>query len=138
MKIYIASSWKNQHAVEMLTALLRAKGHEVISFVEKCFDELNTVAKIGENEWINSPAGRMAFEYDTKGATESDLVIYIGPSGMDAAAEVGAAWAKGIPILGLWAKGDPLGLMRLMMSSWHDNYKDLLRAVEKFYKISEI
>jgi hypothetical protein len=34
MKIYIASSWKNQHAVEMLTALLRDRGHEVLSFVE--------------------------------------------------------------------------------------------------------
>lgn len=35
MKIYIASSWKNQHAVEMLTDRLREIGHEVISFVEK-------------------------------------------------------------------------------------------------------
>ena len=30
MKIYIASSWKNVHAVEMLTALLRDKDHEVL------------------------------------------------------------------------------------------------------------
>ena len=35
MKIYIASSWKNQHAVEMLTDILRYKGHDVVSFVEK-------------------------------------------------------------------------------------------------------
>lgn len=33
-KIYIAASWKHEHAVEMLTALLRQKGHEVLSFVE--------------------------------------------------------------------------------------------------------
>ena len=29
MTIYIASSWRNQHAVEMLTALLRERGHTV-------------------------------------------------------------------------------------------------------------
>lgn len=28
--IYIASSWKNQHAVQMLTSMLRRKGHEVL------------------------------------------------------------------------------------------------------------
>ena len=31
MKIYIASSWKNQHAVQMMTALLRERGHEVVA-----------------------------------------------------------------------------------------------------------
>ena len=35
VRIYIASSWKNQHAVEMLTDLLRKAGHEVVSFVDK-------------------------------------------------------------------------------------------------------
>jgi hypothetical protein len=35
MKIYIAASWKHQHAVEMLTVLLRERNHEVLSFVEK-------------------------------------------------------------------------------------------------------
>ena len=28
MKIYIAASWKHQHAVEMLTFFLREAGHE--------------------------------------------------------------------------------------------------------------
>ena len=44
MKIYIASSWKNQHAVEMFSRLLRERGHEVVSFVEENFGE---IAKIG-------------------------------------------------------------------------------------------
>ena len=39
MKIYIASSWKNQHAVEMMTDMLRDKGHSVLSFVENNFGE---------------------------------------------------------------------------------------------------
>lgn len=34
MNIYIISSWKNQHAVELLTSKLREQGHDVKSFVE--------------------------------------------------------------------------------------------------------
>jgi hypothetical protein len=130
MKIYIASSWKNQHAVEMLTALLRAKCHEVISFVEKNFDELNIIQEVGFDTWINSENGKKAFEYDTNGATQSDLVIYISPSGKDASAEIGAAWATGVPIIALWAKSEDLGLMRRMINSWYYNYRELLEAVD--------
>jgi len=130
MKIYIASSWRNQHAVEMLTALLRAKGHEVVSFVEKDFDEPGKIQKIGLDAWINSEDGDKAFKYDTDGATKSNLVIYIAPSGKDAAAEVGAAWGAGIPIIALWAKGEDFGLMRRMINSWHGNYRELLEAVD--------
>lgn len=132
MKIYIASSWKNQHAVEMLTDLLRVRGHEVVSFVEKCFDEQNQVAEVGLDYWINSENGRKAFEYDINGATESDLVIYISPSGQDAAAEIGAAWGAGVPVIGLSAKGEQLGLMRRLVSHWRPNFRELLALVDEF------
>lgn len=131
MKIYIASSWKNQHAVEMLSALLRTNGHEVISFVENNFYELEIAKKIGFDEWIKSDGGKMAFDFDTRGATLSDLVIYISPSGKDAAAEVGAAWASGVPIIGLYAKGEDFGLMRRMVMTWYERYQDVLQAIEK-------
>lgn len=142
MKIYIASSWKNQHAVEMLTALLRAKGHTVLSFVEKNFGESATsgdgysTVQSGQTfeQWCWSKHGQMAFNFDTESATTSDLVIYIAPSGNDASAEIGAAWAKGIPIFGLWAKGENLGLMRRMMAHWFDTYTDLLKGVDTLQK----
>lgn len=132
MKIYIASSWKNVHAVELLTAELRKMGHEIVSFVENNFYELDVAKKVGFDQWINSEGGAQAFVFDTTGATTSDLVIYIGPSGKDAAAEVGAAWSKGIPILGLYAKGEDFGLMRRMILQWFDRYPELLAAVEAF------
>jgi len=131
MKIYIASSWKNQHAVEMLTEILRKMGHEVISFVEKAVsDEGRTNIKFDFEEWINSVDGHDKFKYDTDGATKSDLVIYIGPSGCDAWAEIGAAWASKRIIFGLWAKGEPSGLMRKMVC-WFTDYRELLLAVEE-------
>ena len=131
MRIYIASSWKNQHTVEMLTSLLRQSGHEILSFVENNYGEgHNHVTKEFDFEtWVNSSKSDQSSQYDTNGATTSDLVIYISPSGKDAAAEVGAAWGCGIPIYGLYAKGEDFGLMRKMISKWFDRYLDLLQAI---------
>ena len=135
MKIYIASSWKNQHAVEMLTILLREDGHEVLSFVENNYGEgHNHIAEIPVpfEEWVVSDQAEQSFKYDTNGATKSDLVIYISPSGKDAAAECGMAWAKGIPIIGLVAKGEDFGLMRRMMHEWVNRYTEVLKLVKYF------
>ena len=131
MKIYIASSWRNQHAVEMLTDLLRKEGHQVLSFVEKAVnDEDRTEIKFDFVKWINSEDGQKNFVYDTNGASQSDIVIYVGPSGTDAWAELGVAWSVGIRILGLWAKGEPAGLMRHMVE-WFYDYRELLKEVQK-------
>jgi len=127
MKIYIASSWKNQHGVEMLTALLREREHEVVSFIEIETKDNH----LQFDEWINSDGAQQCFVHDTDGATTSDLVIYYAPSGQDASAEMGAAWAKGIPILGLDAKGENIGLMRFMVTQWVDNYRALLLIIDK-------
>ena len=55
MKIYIASSWRNQHAVEMITEVLRSKGHNIISFVEKAVcDEGRSEIKFDVEKWIAS------------------------------------------------------------------------------------
>ena len=80
-------------------------------------------------DWIQTEKADQSFKYDSLGAMTSDLVIYIGPSGMDAAAELGMAYAKGKLILGLWSKGESFGLMRKMITVWFDNYKELLRTV---------
>lgn len=131
MQIYIASSWKNQHSVEMLTALLRKDGHQVHSFVEKAVsDEGRTNIKFDFEQWIYSQDGLEKFVYDTNNAVGADLVVYVGPSGTDAWAEVGAAWGSGVRILGLWAKSEPAGLMRHMIE-WFTDYKDLLVAVNE-------
>jgi len=128
MRIYIASSWRNQHAVEMLAERLTVHDHDVVSFIaEARRTEGNTVAASRDvEEWIMSPEGERRFLYDLDGACRSDLVIYLGPSGTDAWAEVGAAYACGVPILGLWAKGESAGLMRRMVTLWFTDYRELL------------
>ena len=62
MKIYIASSWKNQHAVEMLTALLKEKGHKILSFIENSYGEGYAITNsMNFEEWINSESAYKAF-----------------------------------------------------------------------------
>ena len=129
--IYIASSWKNQHAVEMLTKHLRAKGYQVNSFVENNeLTPLDHEKGITFDQWCSSASGDRCFDYDVKSAMNAALVIYISPSGTDAWAEVGAAYARRVPILGLYAKGEPAGLMRKMMLRWHYNFIELLKHVD--------
>jgi hypothetical protein len=113
----------------MLTALLRDKGHTVLSFVENNHGEGHGAEKpIPFEEWVRTTKAEQSFVYDTDGATKSDIVVYIGPSGTDAWAEVGAAWAAGVPIIGLWAKGEQAGLMRKMVV-WCNSYQELLDAI---------
>lgn len=139
MKIYIASSWKNQHAVEMLTALLRECKHEVASFVENehnqgCKNSESFYSENGEkipfDKWIYSENGSKSFTFDTENAANCDLCIYISPSGKDAAAEVGISYGNNKPIIGLYAKGEDFGLMRRLVMNWFNNYRDLLANVE--------
>lgn len=134
LTIYIASSWKNQHAVEMLTAILRDRGHDVLSFVENNHGENPDAKKKDEkpvpfDDWVWSESGERSFNYDTKGAMYSNLVIYIASSGKDAAAELGMAYARGVKILGLYAKGEDFGLMRRMIE-WKYDYQELLDCVD--------
>lgn len=139
-KIYIAASFRNQHAVEMLTALLREKEHTVLSFVENNHGEgQNHIAAnpMPFEQWVESSESNQCFVYDTIGAITADLVIYIAPSGKDAAAEVGAAWGRGTPIIGLMAKGEDFGLMRKMVREWFYNYRDLVANVNFILRDTE-
>ena len=137
MKIYIASSWRNQHAVEMLTALLRERGYEVISWVENNYGEdRNHVTKKFDFEvWVNSEESDQSFRFDTHGAMHCDLFIYMSPGGKDAAAECGIAYAKGKTMFGLAAKGEDFGLMRKMFNAWFGRYTELLDAVDEYCAI---
>lgn len=132
MKIYIASSWKNQHAVEMLTYLLRKEEHEIFSFVENNYGEGHSSTKsVPFEDWIKTEQADKSFAYDTKWAMRADLIVYIGPSGKDAAAELGMAFASGKVIFGLYAKGEDFGLMRKMIH-WFERFPDLLKAIEDY------
>lgn len=135
LTIYIAASWKHRHAVEMLTALLRERGHEVKSFVENNHGE--DVKPVPFETWVESAEAEQSFDYDTSAARNCNMTIYVGPSGKDAAAEVGIAWGAGRIVLGLYAKGEDFGLMRKMLN-WHRDYRSLLTEVDIYAKVEPV
>lgn len=134
MRIYIAASWKHQHAVEMLTERLEALDHQVLSWLREGRPEEAFLSRRELEHFIYSEEGRRVFEFCAGSATGCDAVIYLGPSGCDAWAEVGAAYGRGVPILGLLAKSEDVGLMRLMIRSWHNSVESLLAAVSELPK----
>lgn len=133
MKIYIASSWRNQHGVQMLTQVLRNAGHTVISWIENSNKEMVRAGIIDFDfeEWVATEDSNQSFEFDTNGATTCDVFIYYAPAGKDACAELGAAWASGILIIGLYAKGEDLGLMRKMVSQWFTTVDELIEYISR-------
>lgn len=138
MKIYIASSWRNQIAVELMTGLIRKLGHEVISWIEYSYNEgyRKLESPPPFETWLQTQDADQAFEFCTRAATTSDLVIYLSCAGKEAATEVGMAWAKNIPILGLHAQGEDFGLMRKTMK-WFSRYTDLTEYIKQQYPVKE-
>jgi len=133
MKIYIASSWKNQHGVELLTDRLRRNNFEVISWIENNTKQgiIPTAEFFDFDDWMRSDESDQSFEFDTTAAMTCDVFIYYGPAGKDAAAECGMCYAqrlhgKRIPMFALWAKGEDFGLMRKMFDKVFTRYQDLI------------
>ena len=119
----------------MLTDRLRVAGYEVLSFVENSI-RIGTHAKSGMHflDWVETTDAQSIFDYNTKAVMICDAVIYLAPSGKDAAAECGIAYAKGIPVLGLRAKGDDIGLTGKMMLAWFENVYELLLGLQTVTK----
>lgn len=136
MKIYIASSWRNQHGVELLTEKLRNEGHAVKSWIENSLENgVGTEKDWKFEKWVNTDAGQDAFHYDCKGAMECDVFVYLGVGGKDAMAECGMCYGqrltgRRIPMYALWAKGEDLGLTRFMFDAWLNRVDDLLDTIK--------
>lgn len=132
MRIYIAASFKHQHAVEMLTEKIEDMGIEVLSWLREGRPEEAFLSRRELEHFILSSEGCRVFKFCADSATEADLVIYLGPSGCDAWAEVGAAYGAGVPVLGLLAKAEEVGLMRHMIHCWCPSVQELLDKVRGF------
>lgn len=138
--IYIASSWKHKDEVEKLTVDLRANGYGVLSFIESNRD-LGHVAPADSYEFYNSDTASKIFSKDLKDITEADMVIYLSPSGVDAAAEVGFAYGQGCIVLGLAVAKDrdgvpqeiTFGLMRLMIDEWYADTETMIADMEVMF-----
>ncbi len=133
MKIYIASSWRNEHGVTLLTESIRKldPSYEVVSWIENNYKERS--GQFVFEDWIKTEDAVKSFEFDTFGAMNCDVFIYFGPAGKDACAELGAAYGARVrAIVGLHAKSEDLGLMRKMAGLWFQSTYDLIGWLEDY------
>lgn len=115
----------------MLTERLENMGHKVLSWLREGRPEEAFLSRRELAGFINSDDGRRIFTFCITSATTADLVIYLGPSGCDAWAEVGAAHGSGVRVLGLLAKAEDVGLMRHMVDAWFSSVTELLEEVRR-------
>lgn len=134
MNIYIAASWKHQHAVEMLTSALEERGYEVLSWLREGRPEEAFLSNRELDNFIKSPEGLKVFDFCVNSIKKANLIIYLGPSGCDAWAEIGASYGANKTIFGLLAKSENVGIMRRMIEVWFTSVTELLDAIDKFFQ----
>lgn len=115
MKIYLASSWKNQELVLMIADLLEREGFEVDAFcratedrVSFHLDEETDLAGCDGINCLSDLRVQEAFEEDKKWLDWAECVIMIKPCGNSSHLEGGYAKGQGklLYILGEFPKGE--------------------------------
>lgn len=110
LKVYIASSFKNIHAVRLLAKSMQAMGYEILDWTLKATppEGLNASQR---REWMDTDHGGEVFVFCANACKQADFVIYLGTSGQDAGVEVGIAYGCGKPVLGIRGPLESAGLM---------------------------
>lgn len=130
--IYIASSFRNVHAVQMLRDTLKKRGHVVLdwsAFAPPLPDDMTPEERRAA---LDADERGEIFDYCTQSCAQADLVIYLGQAGQDSACEVGIAFNAGVPVYGLaGALEKPGTIMQRAVTQWHPDTKRLLVAVTK-------
>lgn len=115
MRIYIASSWKNEEAVRDLAHLLRGKGHEVDCFCDVSsgryvfhFSEIGALDDLDAITFLEDERVQRAFAEDKKWMDWAEAVIMLLPCGKSAHLEAGYAKGQGkkLVILGEFVPGE--------------------------------
>ena len=131
LKIYIASSFRNLHAVNMLSDRLTDMGHTILDWTALAPPLPPDMRPEERRAALDSDARGSIFEFCSSACAGADLVIYLGGSGQDAAVEVGIAFNAGVPVLGLRGPMEAPGLMLTRaVLEWHERVYTLLLAVE--------
>jgi len=115
MKIYIASSWKNEFQVKALAKMLRNDGHEVDAFCEKHkgryvfhFSELGDMTFINAITFLQDERSQKAFKEDKKWIDWAETIILLLPAGKSSHLEAGYAKGQGkkLYIVGSFPDGE--------------------------------
>lgn len=112
MKVYVASSWRNQRLTSVVQAI-RDAGHEVYDFRENdAFDwkqldpnfESWTPEQYLKN--VRHPAAVAAFQRDITALNEAEACVLVAPCGRSSHLELGIAIGIGLRTIVLLAEGE--------------------------------
>jgi nucleoside 2-deoxyribosyltransferase len=133
MKIYLASSWKNEQTVKEWARVLRAQGHEVDAFCDASSGRFIFEASENRNlldldamTFLDDERSQRAFAEDKKWLDWADVCLLILPSGRSSHLEAGYAVGRGKKLIiwqGEFPKGEfdvMYGFADLVTDSTHD------------------
>jgi hypothetical protein len=115
MKIYIASSWKNEQPAKSLAMILREFGHEVDCFCDDStgryvfhFSEIGPIDNIDAISFLQDKRSQRAFIEDKNHIDWSEAVVMLHPCGKSSHLEAGYAKGSGkkLFMLGTFPKGE--------------------------------
>jgi nucleoside 2-deoxyribosyltransferase len=133
LKIYIASSWKNNVEAINLADILRADGHEVDCFCDTStgryvfhFSEVGPLDEIDAIGFLQDSRAQRAYREDKKHIDWADAVVMLHPCGKSSHLEAGYAVGAGkkLFMLGEFPKGE-FDVMYGFADSLHRNIEEL-------------
>ena len=123
VKVYLATSWRNESAVLLMAKTFREQGIEVYCFAElgqgqHVFmwpDVVDPEVDDGITALANEHSVK-AYDVDLKHLDWADAVVLINPCGRDAHLEAGYKKGQGgmLFVLGDWPKGEYSNMYRLV------------------------
>jgi len=122
MKVYVASSWRNEYQQEVVTKL-RDQGYDVYDFKSQKnnfhWSEVDggykTWTKYQYREALNHSVSEKGFKIDMDALTMCDVCVLVLPCGRSAHIEAGWACGAGKPVLVLLAEENEPELMYKMV-----------------------
>jgi len=140
MKIYVASSWRNEQQQEVVK-VLRNAGHEVYDFKNPSDGVAGfSWSEIDPNweQWTNEeylkalshPNAQHGFNRDYDAMIDADACVLVMPCGRSAHSEAGWMQGQDKPVVVLIEKKAEPELMYKLFDAVVDNLPDVLKALD--------
>lgn len=121
MKIYMASSWKNEKVVKAVTNILRETGFDVDNFTDNAngrfvfhYLEIGEIHTLNAISFLKDERAQKAFQEDKKWLDWADVVVLVLPAGRSAHLEAGYIKGQGKHLVILSPYGFPSGEFDVM------------------------